>query len=168
MLFNTLWASFVFDYIVRQKLHGSTLTKAIVYQLPVPRPEILDTFFISGALWEFIYCRGIELTYVTVSLKSYAKDCGYNGPPFCWNEERRFLIRSELDAAYFHLYGIDRNDVDYIMETFTIVKRKDVAKYGFYRTKEVILDIYDKMKQSIDTGKAYITMLNPPPGLPDV
>lgn len=40
------------------------------------------------------------------------------------------IRRRELDAAYFHLYGIARDDVDYIMETFPIVKRKDVAAHG--------------------------------------
>jgi hypothetical protein len=25
-------------------------------------------------------------------------------PPFRWNEDRRFLLRAELDAAFFHLY----------------------------------------------------------------
>ena len=52
---------------------------------------------------------------------------GDDGPPFRWDEDRRFLMRAELDAAFFHLYGIDRDDVDYIMETFPIVKRKDIA-----------------------------------------
>lgn len=48
-------------------------------------------------------------------------------------------MRAEIDAAMFHLYGIGRDDVDYIMETFPIVKRKDVADYGEYRTKRLIL-----------------------------
>ena len=55
------------------------------------------------------------------------------------------MIRCELDAAYFHLYGIERDDVDYIMETFPIVKRKDEAAHGCYRTKDTILEIYDEM-----------------------
>jgi hypothetical protein len=25
-------------------------------------------------------------------------------PPFRWDEDRRFLLRAELDAAFFHLY----------------------------------------------------------------
>ena len=36
-------------------------------------------------------------------------------------------MRAELDAAFFHLYGIDRDDVDYIMETFPIVKKQGRA-----------------------------------------
>src|SRR5690606_12584998 len=45
----------------------------------------------------------------------------------------------------FHLYEISREDVDYIMETFPIVKRKDVAEHGNYRTKEVNLAKYDEL-----------------------
>lgn len=40
---------------------------------------------------------------------------------------------------------ISRPDVDYIMETFPIVKRKDEAKHGEYLTKRVILEMYDQM-----------------------
>lgn len=40
--------------------------------------------------------------------------------------------------------------VDYIMETFPIVNRKDQKKHGEYRTKRVILEIYDAMQQAID------------------
>ena len=60
-------------------------------------------------------------------MAAFAPDLGDDGPPFRWDEERRFAMRAELDAAFFHLYGIERDDVDYIMETFPIVKRKDVA-----------------------------------------
>jgi len=87
---------------------------------------------------------------------------------FCWNEERRFLIRCELDAAYFHLYGIEKDDVGYIMETFPIVKRKDEQKYGEYRTKRVVLEIYDAMAEAIRTGKPYQTIVSPPPADPSV
>jgi hypothetical protein len=101
-------------------------------------------------------------------MEPFATDCGYNGPPFCWDADRRFLLRCELDAAFFHLYGIVYDDVDYIMETFPIVKRKDEAEFGEYRTKRVILDIYNDMQQSIITGEPYRTRLDPPPADPRV
>ena len=91
------------------------------------------------------------------------------------NKERRFLLRCELDAAFFHLYEINRDDVDYIMETFPIVKRKDIKKHNEYRTKRVILEIYDKMSEAMEssagsdssTGKPYQTLLDPPPADPN-
>lgn len=92
------------------------------------------------------------------------------------------MLRCELDAAFFHLYlgskeewsrkpemltknfTDPRHAVDYIMDTFPIVKRKDEATYGHYRTKEVILDIYDTITHAINTGRPYMTRLNPCPG----
>jgi hypothetical protein len=73
-----------------------------------------------------------------------------------------FLLRCELDAAYFHLYGIERDDVDYIMETFPIAKRKDEAAHCEYRTRQVILEIYEEMRQAMETGRPYQTRCNPP------
>jgi hypothetical protein len=104
-----------------------------------------------------------ELTYTNKCLKLFAEDCGYDGEPFVWDEERRFLLRCELDAAYFHLYGIKREDVAYILETFPIVKRKDQQAHGEYRTKRVILEIYDAMQRAMETGEPYQTRLDPKP-----
>jgi len=61
---------------------------------------------------------------------------------------------------------IPRLAVAYIMDTFPIVKRKGQEKWGDYRTKRVILDIYDEMAEAMRTGKSYQTRLNPPPGPP--
>ena len=118
-------------------------------------------FGISVGMW--ILPRVLELTYTAWDLQPFARDCGYDGPPFRWDEARRFLLRCELDAAYFHLYGIARDDVDYIMETFPIVKRKDVATHGEFRTKRVILEIYDAMAAAMQGGPPYQTRLDPPP-----
>ncbi len=108
------------------------------------------------------------MSYTAWDLEAFGKDCGYEGPPFRWDEERRFLLRCELDAAFFHLYGIERDDVDYIMETFPIVKRKDEQAYGDYRTKLQILEIYDAMSRAIETGEPYETLLDPPPADPRI
>jgi len=105
----------------------------------------------------------LELVYTANDLQSFAQDIGYSGSPFRWDDERRFLLRCELDAALFHLYGIEPNDVDYIMETFPIVKRKDEQRFSEYRTKRVILELYDAMEQVASHGDPYRTPLNPPP-----
>jgi hypothetical protein len=97
-------------------------------------------------------------------MREFARELGDAGSPFRWDEERRSLLRAELDAAYFHLYGIERDDVDYILDTFPIVRRKDEAAYGEYRTKRLILEIYDAMAKAFETGDPYQTILDPPPG----
>jgi len=53
------------------------------------------------------------------------------------------------------------------METFPIVKRRDEKQCGEYRTKRVILEIYDEMLEAIETGELYRTRLElPPPDQP--
>ena len=105
--------------------------------------------------------RVVELSYTAWDLQSFAKECGYEGAPFPWDEERRFQLRCELDAAYFRLYGIAREDVGYIMETFPIVKRKDIEKHGVFRTKERILQLYDEMADVnvIESERVWLTIL---------
>jgi hypothetical protein len=103
-------------------------------------------------LGPWLLARVLELTYTAWDLESFAQDCGWSGPPFCWDEERRFLLRAEVDAAFFHLYlpgekngnwrqadgeteeelaqlkrsfPTPRHAVTYIMNSFSIVRRRD-------------------------------------------
>ncbi|PEN04745.1 hypothetical protein CRI93_14645 [Longimonas halophila] len=68
--------------------------------------------------------------------------------PFMWNEERRTHLRADLDGLYGHLYGLERNELAYILDTFPIVKRKDKAEHGEYRTKRLVLEAYDRLAGS--------------------
>ena len=60
-------------------------------------------------------------------MKPFARDLGDDGRPFRWDPQRRELLRAELDAAFFHLYGMSREDAEYILDTFPILRRKDGA-----------------------------------------
>ncbi|MBX6369876.1 MAG: N-6 DNA methylase, partial [Rhodospirillales bacterium] len=161
-----LLSSFPLDYCARQKLGGTSLTYFVMYQLPVLPPAAFAEF----APWdgaqtidEWLRPRVLELVYTAWDLEPFARDHGYDGPPFRWDPERRALLRAELDAAFFHLYGLERDDVDYVMETFPIVRRRDEQTYGEYRTKRLILELYDELAEAIATGRPYQTRLDPPP-----
>lgn len=41
----------------------------------------------------------------------------YDGLPFHWSMDHRFLLRCEMDAAFFHLYGTARDDAVYILRS---------------------------------------------------
>jgi hypothetical protein len=160
--------SFVLDFIARQAVGGSHLTFGIVKQLPLIQPETVSQSapWSSETLYKWLETRVLELSYTALDLRGFGEDLGYLGEPFIWDTTRRELIRAELDAAFFYLYGIKRNDADYILETFPIVKRKDEAKYGEYRTKRLILERYDAIAQAASTGTEYQTVLQPPPADP--
>jgi hypothetical protein len=190
--------SLPFDYFARQKVIGIHLGAGVFEQLPALQKSIYS----QSCLWsssisrisDWILPRVLELTYTAWDLEPFALDCGLSSPPFRWDEERRFLLRCELDAAFFHLYlpslqnrewwqadsesaerlvqlkanhSTPRDAVSYIIDTFPIIRRKDEEKNkGDYRTKRVILEIYDAMQESITTGKPYQTRLDPPPADP--
>jgi hypothetical protein len=163
--------AYALDYAARQKVGGTHLKYNVFKQLPALAPSVHD----APAGWQgdvtirdWILPRVLELTYTAWDLRSFAEDVGYAGPPFRWDPDRRFLLRAELDAPFFHLYGISRDDTDYILDTFPIVRRNDEKAHGEYRTKRVILEIYDAMAEAIRTGKPYQTRLDPPPADPRV
>jgi N-6 DNA Methylase len=159
--------SFVYDYVLRNSFSQASVPQSTSEQIPVPHPSM----FSNAVAWSpnhelshWIECRVLELSYTAWNMEAFAADLGDGGSPFWWDKERRFGMRAELDAAFFHLYGIERDDVDYIMEAFPIVKRKDEQQYGSFRTKELILEVYDAMAEAIRTGVPYQTILDPPPG----
>lgn len=162
-------SSLVFDYISRQKIGGLHMGVMVWKQLPVPPPEMLEPHT------HFIAPRVLELVYTAWDMVGLAHDLGDYGPPFQWDEERRAQIRAELDAYFFHLYGIGRPDVEYILETFQTenggLKNNEIAKHGAYRTKELVLAAYDRMTpMGVDLtaplidGENYISPLTPLPG----
>ncbi|MEW6363704.1 MAG: hypothetical protein AB1714_03590 [Acidobacteriota bacterium] len=201
---NANLASYVCDFVCRNKLNGTSLTPFTFKQLPVLPPSAYATeapWVVGVSPCDWVLPRALELTYTAWDLQPFARDCGWSGPPFRWDEERRFLLRCELDAAFFHLclpatadgqwrqarmaggavrdetteelaelkrhFSTPRDAVAYIMDTFPVVRRKDEEKYnGDYRTKRVILEIYDAMQESIRTGQPYQTRLDPPPADP--
>lgn len=163
--------SFVLDYAGRQKVGGTHLKYHVLKQLPALPPSVYD----GKAPWsaetsksDWYLPRVLELTYTAWDLEPFGQDVGYYGPPFRWDPERRFLLRAELDAAFFHLYGLSRDDTGYILDTFPIVRKNDEKAYGEYRTQRVILEIYDAMAEASRTGQPYATRLDPPPADPRV
>ena len=129
----------VFDYATRQKVGGTHLKFFTVKQLPVLPPETY-----TPALLEEIVPRVLELVYTAHDLTPFARDCGYNGPPFIWDEERRARLRAELDGIYAHLYGLSRDDFAYIIGTFSALRNNEMRTYGEFRTERLCLEAYDR------------------------
>lgn len=138
-------SAFVYDYATRQKMEGTTLNYFIFKQLPVIPPEGYreDTpWEPSTPLRDSIATRVLELVYTAEDLRPLAEAAGHDESPYRWDEERRFHLRSELDAAFFHLYGVEEQDAAYILDTFPIIKRQDEKTHGDYRTKRAILTCF--------------------------
>ncbi len=46
----------------------------------------------------------LELLYMGEDLREFALDSAWSKQPFRWDDERRFVLRCELDIVLFHLY----------------------------------------------------------------
>ncbi len=144
--------SICFDYFSRQKIGGLTMNFFIVKQLPVLPPEIYSAEDI-----EFISSRVIKITYSSYSMKGWAQDLGFYGNPFEFNEEERTRIQAELDAYFAKLYGLSREELQFILdpesikpgypsETFAVLKRSENRLYDEYRTQRLVLEAWDKLE----------------------
>ncbi len=127
------------DFVTRQKAQSTHMSWYIVEQLPVIAPDGYDRRFGEKTAREIVRDHVLRLSYTAHDLAPFARDLGYDGPPFIWDEEARRHLRARLDALYFHLYGLSKDDAGYILGTFPIVQRQDEAAFGRYRTRELVL-----------------------------
>ncbi len=158
-------SSIPFDYCARQKGGGLHLNFFTMRQLPALRPGTYAKpapWAPSGQLRDWLLPRVLELTFTAWDLKPFAEDCGDDGPPFIWDPERRFQLRCEIDAAFFHLYGISRDDASYILDTFSVLARSQENEHGEYRTKLVVLETYDALAAASERRGTYRSPLGPP------
>ena len=131
--------SFAFDYVARQKVQGTHLTWYTVEQLPVMAQDSYDRIFGPITARELVRDHVLRLTFTSDDMFPFARDLGYTGLPFTWDAQDRRHLRARLDALYFHLYGLSRDDAGYILDTFPIVRRQDEKEFGDFRTKNLIL-----------------------------
>jgi hypothetical protein len=143
--------SIVVDYCARTKVGGLHLTIGVLAQLPILPPS----FFATGL--SFILPRVLELTYTSYSMAPFARDLGYQGPPFAWNVDRRAQLRAELDAFYAHAYGLTRDELRYILdpadakgadypsETFRVLRDNEKREFGEYRTARLVLQAFNEL-----------------------
>ncbi|MCG0285482.1 Eco57I restriction-modification methylase domain-containing protein [Streptomyces sp. PSAA01] len=159
--------SMTLDYVLRQKLGGTNLNFFQFEQLPFIVPEVIALHA------SFLIPRILELTYTAHDMRDFARDLGDTGSPFRWDPDRRAVIRAELDALFFHLYGITRDDTAYILDTFNVTRDNDIKAHGEYRTKNLILAEYGRMAAAgltletpLTEGESgtYRSTLTPPPG----
>ncbi|MFV2088270.1 Eco57I restriction-modification methylase domain-containing protein [Micromonospora sp. LOL_021] len=164
-LLAATYNSFAFDYLLRSSLTQPSIPQSTSEQIPVPEPKTLRTHA------DFITPRVMELAFTSFDLQEFAVSIGDTNPPFIWNPGRQQVIRAEIDALFFCIYAIPREEVEHILDSFPIIKKKDLETHGAFRTKSMILAEYDRMtatKSSATTtltdGVNYTSTLNPPPG----
>jgi hypothetical protein len=144
--------SFAYDFLARQKVQKNHLAWFIVEQLPVIPIAAYERRFGALTAGQIVAREVLHLTYTAHDMAVFARDMGYLNadgevlPPFDWDELERRQRRARLDALYFHLYGLSREDADYVLSTFPIIQRQDTAEFnGRYVTRDLILHQMDAL-----------------------
>ena len=165
--FAAMLSSLVFDYVARQKVGGSSMALFIMKQQPTLTPDQIP----SAMQWQIVK-RVAELCYFNHDMDGWASELWEemseeqrselpqlgNQQPWIYNPERRAILQAELDAIFAHLYGLNTEDLRYILdpedvcgkgcinETFRVLKDNELRQYGEYRTKHLVLKAWNKFE----------------------
>ena len=151
ILFCGVFTSVVLDYVLRQKMGGTHLNAFILKQLPAPSPPdfssiniVLDGKAVRAD--SFIIEKILKLVWTSHSLDTLGKELGLSNGPFGWNVEERRKMRAEVDALIAKIYGVSREELSHMLDSFRILKDKDTVEFGRFRTKEDTLTMYDHLE----------------------
>ena len=156
-LLHATWSSIVFDYLSREKISGASMTYFTMKQLACPIPDTFNQnveWHANLKLKDWIRPYVLELSYTSYRLRPYAEVLGDEGAPFHWNLERRALLRADLDAGFLHIYGLERDESEHLLDSFFVARKYEERDYGEFRTKRLVLG-----------GKAWEPLADPPAGL---
>ena len=160
-----MMSSLIFDYTTRQKIGGTHASINYVKQFPVLTPDQIP----STMQWQIVK-RVAELCYFNHDMDGWASELWDEmneeqraelpqlgaQQPWIYNPERRAILQAELDAIFAHLYGLNTEDLRYILdpedvcgkgcinETFRVLKDNEQRQYGEYRTKRLVLEAWNK------------------------
>jgi hypothetical protein len=127
---------------------------------------------------KFICSRVLELVFVSNDLKPFYDDViaahpdldvrspATRGTPYGFDPNRRHILQSELDAYIGYLWGLDRDQLEFILdpqatmgsdyptETFRGLRNFEMKQYGEYRTRRLVLEAWDRIVEPLRRGQA--------------
>lgn len=165
-----MMSSLIFDYCSRQKIGGTHASINYVKQFPVLTPDQIP----SAMQWQIVK-RVAELCYFNHDMDGWASELWEEmseeqraalpqlgvQQPWVYYPERRAVLQAELDAIFAHLYGLNTEDLVYILdpedicgkgcinETFRVLKDNELRQYGEYRTKRLVLEAWNRFGYNI-------------------
>jgi len=142
--------SVALDFAARQKIGGITLNFFIMEQLPVFPPD----FYAQKCPWnkrqkleKWISDRVLKLTCTSNDMIPLAEAAGFKPRVQKWDPAERLDLQAQLDAAFFLLYGIKRSDVEYILSTFSRVRKENEVLFDGSSVFNQILGFYDEFSR---------------------
>ena len=137
------------DYVARQKIGNVNLNFFLIEQFPMFSPDFYQEkcpWSARTTLEKWISQRVLKLTCTSNDMKPLAEACGLKSLVHKWNPAERIDLMAQLDAAYFLLYQIERDDVEYILSTFAGIRKEREGAFAGSTTYDKILHHYDQLK----------------------
>ncbi len=144
--------SFALDFVARQKVGGVHLNFFIVEQLPLFSPDAYDVkcpWKPNESLERWISARVLKLTCTSEDMVPLAKAAGLDPPVHKWRQSERLDLLAELDASFFILYGLNRNDIEYVLSTFPVTSRPAGPTLAQVTLGDHILAAFDRLAQRL-------------------
>ena len=141
--------SFVYDFVMRQKISNVHLNFFIVEQVPTLPPDAYDKpcpWDQRTTLEAWISERVLKLTCTAEDMLPLADACNFTSGSFQteyggrlnkWDETERARLSAELDGLFAHLYGLTEEEFAYVLTTFPSVPDPvKIASQNAYRDIE--------------------------------
>jgi SOS-response transcriptional repressor LexA len=143
--------SFVMDFVVRMKV-SLNLTFTLLKSLPFPRfNEPNDLVFALAPHVLRLTCTSVEMTPFWNAMAGFGlvPRVESNTVPGTNDPQERLILRCLVDAMVArNVFRITRNELDYILNTFTIVEERDRDSFGDFRTKDLIIKAFDALSEN--------------------
>jgi hypothetical protein len=136
--------SLALDFVARQKVGGVHLNFFIVEQLPLFAPDKYAErcpWNRRQTLEKWVSDRVLKLTCTADDMRPLAEAAGFEPPVHKWNATEREDLVAELDAAFLLLYGLDRDDAQYVLASF----QGREPGGGLFAVEDAVLAAYDRL-----------------------
>ena len=147
MIWLALANSFCMDFIARKKV-SLNMTYSIMDTFPFPRLPLGDPVVDKlMPLSMRLSCVGEEMRDYWIKLSNYGWVVAVplsESPPSYTDPNDRLDALAQIEAVVAReIFGLSREEIEYVLDTFPIVRESDIETYGDYRTKLLILEHYD-------------------------
>lgn len=142
--------SLCLDYLARKKI-ALKMAFSILDSLPFPRWTEDDPVARRvGELALRLSCTGPEMTayWNMMASRGWCDPVPEDvGAPGLVDEEERALARADIDAVVARdVFGLSREELEFVLDTFTQLARAEERARGEYRTKRLVLERFDPLE----------------------
>jgi hypothetical protein len=148
-------SSFVFDYVVRQKSSQPSVTIGTLHEAAAPTvQELADRLpAVEGyeSPTEWLSQSVGRLAFTAADLSTFAADAdvpGHASP--AWDPAQRALLQAQIDAASAVAFGCEREELEYIIDSFRGLREAEMAALGVFMSKSRVLAWFDEFGAALE------------------